>query len=161
MRRNNPHRCARAGEQGHAQTGSLITHLKPWLLPKQRDGASDLDKRRHAIIHVNRLHRRETEGERYSSMKVNVPGPGNGIRLLRPDTSQSEGRLQAGAPSAPRPAWPSRSPPCRPAQLTGLLANPQPPRTDGNPHNLTHLPQKAPRSPPQQVQEQKQMGSGT
>lgn len=39
---------------------SSITHLKPWLLPKQRDGASDLDKRRHAIIHVNRLQHKET-----------------------------------------------------------------------------------------------------
>lgn len=30
-------------------------NLKSWLLPEQRNGASDLDKGRYSIIHVNRL----------------------------------------------------------------------------------------------------------
>lgn len=37
-----------------------MTYLEPWLLPKQRNRASDLDERRHTIIHVDRLHHKET-----------------------------------------------------------------------------------------------------
>lgn len=77
-------------EETHADR-LFITYLKPWLLPKQRNGASDLNKRRHSIIHVDHLHHKETEGERYSSMKPNVLGPVTGSGCLRPDTSQSEG----------------------------------------------------------------------
>lgn len=159
MKRNNPHRCARAGGQGHAQTGFLITYLKPWLLPKQRNGASDLDKRGRAIIHVNRLHRRETEGERYSSMKANVPGPGNEIWLLRPDTSQRESGRGLGRPLPL--TLPGPLPALKASPAHGPAGRPQPPRTDGSSHNLTRLPRKAPQSPPHQLQEQKQMGSGT
>lgn len=159
MKRNNPHRCARAGGQGHAQTGFPITYLKPWLLPKQRNGASDLDKRGRAIIHVNRLHRRETEGERYSSMKANVPGPGNRIWLLRPDTSQRESGRGLGRPLPL--TLPGPLPALKASPAHGPAGRPQPPRTDGSSHNLIHLPRKAPQSPPHQLQEQKQMGSGT
>lgn len=33
------------GFQASGESQMMGAHLKPWLLPKQRDGASDLDKR--------------------------------------------------------------------------------------------------------------------
>lgn len=154
-----PTPVCRAGGQGHAQTGFLITYLKPWLLPKQRNGASDLDKRGRAIIHVNRLHRRETEGERYSLNESERSGPGNEIWLLRPDTSQRESGRGLGRPLPSSLPGPLPRPEGQP-QLTGLLADP-------SLRGQTEFPQpdppspKAPGIPPHQLQEQKQMGSGT